>query len=622
MSVSTVLVVVGGITGSMLALALADRGVQVGLVEISPVWHGVGHGITVQGNALAAFDQVGVLAEMQTLGIAFNQMRMLHADGSLIAAVPTPRTGGRGLPATMGALRSDLQAVLCERAYQAGVRVRLGLTVRGLNVAAGDVEFSDGSTGSYDLVVGADGIRSAVRSLLDIATEPQRSGMSIWRVAAPRPAELDCAEVYYGGPRFKAGYSPISADRCYAYLLDEDDAADTGRPMWEQLHEGSQGYGGTWGKIRTTIGPDSEFSYTRIEWLLVDSPRYRGKAIVIGDAAHACPPLIAQGAAMCAEDAVVLAELETGPGPVTDALRAFMARRHGHLLVPEANALAASSPGQAADEASERESFSADSLAVNAEQIRRVWPQLTSVGRRLADRNSIGVDVQVVGSMPMHRYWAEPDLAVALSRTTNEAVAGHCAQGRGRLRGIRDAAVAASAGRGGRTGVRRAGPRSGRHQRVDQRQRARAGRPAARSDMGGRRWSWRGGLHPPVGLLARLPAGRALPRQQLRAAGRDRAGAGAPDLRRHAGPVPWPKAPGRARGRLPAYLPGPIRSRVADQARCTQLRRAAEFVPAPDLVRLAGLHPGGAAASGRGGRSRPGGARDRLSVRHGDHRSR
>ncbi|HEY3902719.1 MAG TPA: FAD-dependent monooxygenase [Streptosporangiaceae bacterium] len=338
MSVSTVLVVGGGITGSMLALALADRGVQVELVEISPVWHGVGHGITVQGNALAAFDKVGVLAEVQTLGIAFNQMRMLHADGSLIAEVPTPRTGGSGLPATMGALRSDLQAVLCERVYRAGAAVRLGLTVRGLDVSTGDVEFSDGSAGSYDLVVGADGIRSSMRPLLGITATPQPSGMSIWRVVAPRPAELDCAEVYYGGPRFKAGYSPISADRCYAYLLDEDDAAD-GRPLWEQLRERSQGYGGTWGKIRATIGPDSDVSYTRIEWLLADHPWYRGRAIVIGDAAHACPPLIAQGAAMCAEDAVVLAELITGPGPVTGALRAFMARRLPRVEIVVRNSL-------------------------------------------------------------------------------------------------------------------------------------------------------------------------------------------------------------------------------------------------------------------------------------------
>ena len=46
--------------------------------------------------------------------------------------------------------------------------------------------------------------------------------MSIWRVVADRPAEMDCAEVYYGGPRYKAGYSPISAGQCYAYILDTD----------------------------------------------------------------------------------------------------------------------------------------------------------------------------------------------------------------------------------------------------------------------------------------------------------------------------------------------------------------------------------------------------------------
>jgi 2-polyprenyl-6-methoxyphenol hydroxylase-like FAD-dependent oxidoreductase len=307
-SVSSALVVGGGITGSMLSLALAQRGVRVDLVEISPVWHGVGHGITVQGNALAALAKVGVLDEILRRGVPFNQMRMRQADGSLIAEVPTPHTGGGQLPATLGALRSDLQAVLCEQVYAAGVRVRLG---------------------SYDLVVGADGIRSTVRALLGIPTVPQPSGMSIWRVVADRPAEMECAELYYGGPRYKAGYSPISAGKCYAYMLDSDGTlAEFGdKPAWQLMYERSEGYGGTWGKIRETIGPDSDVSHTRIEWLLVADPWYRGRAIVIGDAAHACPPLIAQGAAMCAEDAVVLAELVTGDLPVERALPAFMLRR-------------------------------------------------------------------------------------------------------------------------------------------------------------------------------------------------------------------------------------------------------------------------------------------------------
>jgi 2-polyprenyl-6-methoxyphenol hydroxylase-like FAD-dependent oxidoreductase len=256
---------------------------------------------------------------------------MRQADGALIAEVPTPHTGGETLPATLGALRSDLQEVLCDRVYAAGVRVRLGLSVRAIAQDAhrAYAEFTDGSTGRYDLVVGADGIRSATRALLGITTTPQPTGMSIWRVVAGRPAEMECAELYYGGPRYKAGYSPISADKCYAYVLDEDGTlADFGdEPPWRLMYERSDGYGGTWGKIRETIGPDSAVSHTRIEWLLADDPWYRGRAIVIGDAAHACPPLIAQGAAMCAEDAVVLAELVTGELPVEQALPAFMVRR-------------------------------------------------------------------------------------------------------------------------------------------------------------------------------------------------------------------------------------------------------------------------------------------------------
>jgi 2-polyprenyl-6-methoxyphenol hydroxylase-like FAD-dependent oxidoreductase len=330
-SVSSALVVGGGITGSVLALALAERGVIVDLVELSPVWRGVGHGITVQGNALAALAKVGVLDEVLSRGVPFNQLRMRQADGTLIAEVPTPRTGGPGLPATLGALRSDLQDVLCERVYAAGVTVRLGLTVRGLAQDAhrAYAEFSDGSTGRYDLIVGADGIRSTVRAMLGIPTTPQPTGMSIWRVVADRPAEMDCAEVYYGGPRYKAGYAPISAGQCYAYILDTDGTLrDFGdQSAWELMYERSAGYGGTWGKIRETIGPESNVSHTRIEWLLVPDPWFRGRIIVIGDAAHACPPLIAQGAAMCAEDAVVLAELVTGDQPLETSLPAFMARR-------------------------------------------------------------------------------------------------------------------------------------------------------------------------------------------------------------------------------------------------------------------------------------------------------
>ena len=343
MSVSSVLVIGGGITGSVLSLALAKRGVRVDLAEIREDWRGVGHGITVQGNALAALAKVGVLDALLARGVPFDRVRMRRADGTLIAELPTPHTGGEALPATMGALRSDIQDVLCDRVYAAGVNVWLGLTVASITQddQRAYAEFSDGSTGGYDLIVGADGIRSAVRAMLGFSTVPQPCGMSIWRVVADRPAELDCAELYYDGPRYKAGYTPISPSRCYAYMMDVDGTRrDFGdRPDWELMYERSDGYGGTWGKIRETLGPHSSVLHTRIEWLLLDDPWYRGRAIVIGDAAHACPPLIAQGAAMCAEDAVVLAELVTGDLPITEALAAFMARRMPRVEIVVRNSM-------------------------------------------------------------------------------------------------------------------------------------------------------------------------------------------------------------------------------------------------------------------------------------------
>lgn len=343
MGVSRVLIVGGGVTGSVLALALARNGVSVDLVELSARWFGVGHGITVQGNALKAFREVGVWDELSAEGVAFDRLRMRRADGALIAEVPTPATGGPDLPPTMGSLRSAMQEVLCKAVYGAGVAVRLGLTVASLRNDAGaaTVVFTDDSTGRYDLVVGADGIRSHMRRLIGIEARPEPVGMGIWRVLAARPAEMDCAEVYYGGVRYKAGYSPISATQCYAYLLDENLPASLIGPRapLSLFRARSAGYGGTWGRIRDGLPDDTPVDYRWIESVRLTEPWHRGRAVVIGDAAHACPPLIAQGAAMCAEDAVVLAEELADGRPLDRQLASFVARREPRVRVVLDNSL-------------------------------------------------------------------------------------------------------------------------------------------------------------------------------------------------------------------------------------------------------------------------------------------
>ncbi|MER5427653.1 FAD-dependent monooxygenase [Streptomyces sp. NPDC002588] len=343
MPVQKVLVVGGGITGSVLSVALAQRGVEVELVEISPRWFGVGHGITLQGNALKALRTVGVLDRVLERAVPFDVLRLLQADGRLIAELPTPHTGGPDLPSTAGALRSDLQDALCDAVLAHGVTVRLGLSVDRMDQSLDhvDVTFTDGTTGRYDLMVGADGINSRMRPLIGIDTLPTPVGMSIFRVVAQRPPEMVCHEVYYGGPRFKAGYSPISADRCYAYLLDENlDAALIGpRAPLALMRERGAGYGGLWGRIVAALPEDTAVDYRWIEAVLVDEPWYRGRAVVVGDAAHACPPLIAQGAAMCMEDAVLLAELVCGEEPLQKALEHFMARRSPRVRMVLENSL-------------------------------------------------------------------------------------------------------------------------------------------------------------------------------------------------------------------------------------------------------------------------------------------
>ncbi|MCZ1004466.1 FAD-dependent monooxygenase [Streptomyces mirabilis] len=89
MAVHKVLVVGGGITGSVLSLALAQRGAEVELAEISPQWFGVGHGITVQGNALKALRSVGVLDRVLARAVPFDVLRLRRADGGLLAELRT-----------------------------------------------------------------------------------------------------------------------------------------------------------------------------------------------------------------------------------------------------------------------------------------------------------------------------------------------------------------------------------------------------------------------------------------------------------------------------------------------------------------------------------------------------
>ena len=348
-AVNSVLVVGAGLAGAGTAIHLASRGVAVDLIEIKPELSALGSGITLQGNALRELRSLGVWEQVQSAGYAFDVtgIRAPDPNGTVVAEIPDAKTGGPDLPAAMGMPRPELAKILADRAAEVGVKVRLGTTFTELTQDDDgvDVTFSDGSTGRYDLVVGADGIRSWTRRALGINLETKSVGMGIWRAFGPRPASVVRTDLYYGGPSYIAGYCPTGEDSLYAYIVE--DAQDrSGLTPDEQLatmKQLSQAYHGPWDEIRETLTDPGRVNYTWFETHVLEQPWNRGRVVLIGDAAHTCPPTIAQGGAMALEDAVVLAELLTERTALDQELwDAFAARRYerAKTVVDASNQLA------------------------------------------------------------------------------------------------------------------------------------------------------------------------------------------------------------------------------------------------------------------------------------------
>ncbi|NJP92820.1 2-polyprenyl-6-methoxyphenol hydroxylase [Nonomuraea sp. FMUSA5-5] len=330
-AVGNVLIVGAGTAGSALAIQLARAGVTVTVAEIEPAPTTLGSGITLQGNALRVLRDLGVWEQVSAAGFAFGSLGLRAPDGSLLAEIPDARTGGPDLPATVGMNRPELAAILAAAVRDAGAHVRYGLTVDAVS-GSGAVTFSDGTTADFDLVVGADGIRSHVRRLIGVEAAPEPVGMGIWRVHTRRPKDVERTDLIYGGPCFIAGYCPTGADTMYAYLVEKARPREAVGDKAAHMRALAEGYGGAWDEIRADITDPDRINYTWFESLLVERPWNRGNAVLIGDAAHACPPTLAQGAAQCLEDAAVLAELLLAADRLDqDLFEAFMDRRHDRV---------------------------------------------------------------------------------------------------------------------------------------------------------------------------------------------------------------------------------------------------------------------------------------------------
>jgi 2-polyprenyl-6-methoxyphenol hydroxylase-like FAD-dependent oxidoreductase len=232
----------------------------------------------------------------------------------------------------MGVSRRALHEVLVQAVTERGGRIRRGVTVATLDQSDETVcvTFSDETRGDYDLVVGADGLRSQIRGMLwGAAYDPRFVGQGGWRYNFPLAADVDCIRIVRG-PNGNAGLVPIGKDLMYLFLT----TPEPGNPRFptsrlaELFRERLSDFGGFVADYARQITVAEDVVYRPLEAVFVAEPWFKGRVVLIGDAAHGTTPHLAQGAGMAIEDAVVLAEEVSRNRPVEQQLQAFMDRRY------------------------------------------------------------------------------------------------------------------------------------------------------------------------------------------------------------------------------------------------------------------------------------------------------
>lgn len=310
------LVAGGGIGGLAVALAAAGRGHRVTVLERRDEFTELGAGIQLAPNAFRALDRLGVGEQVRERAVFIEELRLM--DGTTDEAINTMPLGTAyrerfGNPYAV-VHRTDLYQPLLD-ACRRTPRVELctGAVVTGYEQDADRVTavLANGERVGGDALVGADGIRSAVRAQMIRDGEPLVSGHTIYRSVIP----MDCVPEHlrsnsvtlWAGPGWHFVHYPISGGREFNLAVTKDDGAResvTGRPTpADHVLAQFPGMGPKAGRL-LRLGEQWKC------WVLCDrDPVYGwtdGRVVLTGDAAHPMLQYAAQGACMALEDAVHL----------------------------------------------------------------------------------------------------------------------------------------------------------------------------------------------------------------------------------------------------------------------------------------------------------------------------
>ncbi|WP_436535272.1 FAD-dependent monooxygenase [Actinoplanes sp. HUAS TT8] len=281
-----ILIAGAGIAGLALKHLLAQRGIEADLVERDPAPRAGGTGLYLPANAVRALRDVGVEAALIRRAQPVHQQEIRDVGGELLTEFPLTDIWGE-VGASYAIRRADLHAILLDA------------------VGPGQVRFGTpfGSTDGYDVVVGADGIDSAVRRSEFPLSRKHFLGQVCWRFLTPSdsvPAGTWTARLGDHGRTFLTVPVGDGEVYCFAAVNSRTEQAPDGD--WRDLF---REFGGP---VPELPADPRDAHFAPLHELRGDD-WVRGNVVLIGDAAHACSPSMAQGGAMALEDAVVLASL-------------------------------------------------------------------------------------------------------------------------------------------------------------------------------------------------------------------------------------------------------------------------------------------------------------------------
>ena len=305
----------GGIGGLALAVAAHQRGMDVAVFERTKAFGEVGAGIQVTPNAVKALRAMGLLPALQA--VSFNPQALVGRNwrsGREMFRTPLAGECERLYDAPfLHAHRADLHRILAE-ALPANV-ARLGTACTGIRQDPGSATacFADGTEYDADVIVGADGIHSVIRTALFGEVAPRFTGNMCWRAVVPfdRPP-LDFVSPdssFWMGPHGHVVTYYVQGGRA-VNIVAVSETAEWVAESWnapssrEELLAGYQGWNDK--LVRLFSQASSVF-----KWGLFDRdpmPAWSvGRVTLLGDAAHPMLPFLSQGAAMSIEDGFVLA---------------------------------------------------------------------------------------------------------------------------------------------------------------------------------------------------------------------------------------------------------------------------------------------------------------------------